>query len=148
LLDAQVDTVDASGAARSIPIADFHLLPGDTPHRETVLKAGEIITSVTLPKPLAGTHVYRKVRDRASYAFALVSVAAVFGRNGEARFAFGGIGAKPWRVDAADAAAKTGAKAVAEAALAGARTTEHNDFKKLLVERTLTSLYRQKEARA
>ena len=97
LLDATVDTVGADGAARSIPIADFHLLPGDTPHVETVLKAGEIITSVTLPKPIGGTHVYRKVRDRSSYAFALVSVAAVFGKNGASRFAFGGIGAKPWR---------------------------------------------------
>ena len=148
LLDAQVDTVDGSGARRAIPIADFHLLPGDTPHKETALKAGEIITSVTLPKPVGGAHVYRKVRDRASYAFALVSVAAVFQKDGGARFAFGGIGAKPWRVAAADAAAKQGAKAVAEAALAGARTTEHNDFKKTLVQQTLVSLYRQQEARA
>ncbi|PHQ62126.1 MAG: molybdopterin dehydrogenase [Sphingobium sp.] len=148
LLDAQVDTVGADGAKRSVPIADFHLLPGDTPDRETVLKAGEMITSVTLPKPIGGTHVYRKVRDRASYAFALVSVAAIFGEDGTARFAFGGIGAKPWRVAAADAAAKQGAKAVAEAALAGARTTHHNEFKRPLVERTLASLYRQQEARA
>ncbi|MCI4590571.1 xanthine dehydrogenase family protein subunit M [Sphingobium sp. BYY-5] len=148
LLDAQVDMVGADGTKRSVPIADFHLLPGDTPEKETVLKAGEIITSVTLPRPIGGVHVYRKVRDRASYAFALVSVAAVFGQDGTARFAFGGIGARPWRVDAADAAAKQGAKAVAEAALAGARTTHHNDFKKLLVERTLTSVYRQQEARA
>jgi len=148
LLDATVDTVGADGAARSIPIADFHLLPGDTPHVETALKPGEIITSVTLPKPIGGTHVYRKVRDRASYAFALVSVAAVFGRDGTARFAFGGIGAKPWRTPETDTAAASGAKAVAEAALAGARTTHHNDFKKTLVAQTLTSLYRQKEARA
>ena len=148
LLDAQVDTVDATGARRAIPIADFHLLPGDTPHKETVLKAGEIITSVTLPGPIGGTHVYRKVRDRASYAFALVSVAAIFGKDGTARFAFGGIGAKPWRTAEADAAASEGAKAVAQAALAGARTTEHNDFKRPLVERTLASLYRQQEARA
>ncbi|NML12049.1 xanthine dehydrogenase family protein subunit M [Sphingobium sp. AR-3-1] len=148
LLDAQVDTMGADGAARAIPIADFHLLPGDTPHRESALRPGEIITSVTLPKPIGGTHVYRKVRDRASYAFALVSVAAVFGKDGTARFAFGGIGAKPWRTQEADAAAKSGAKAVAEAALAGARTTHHNDFKKTLVERTLASLYRQREARA
>ncbi|CAM8671898.1 xanthine dehydrogenase family protein subunit M [Sphingobium sp.] len=148
LLDAQVDTMGADGAARAIPIADFHLLPGDTPHRESALKPGEIITSVTLPKPISGTHVYRKVRDRASYAFALVSVAAVFGKDGSARFAFGGIGAKPWRTQEADAAAKSGAKAVAEAALAGARTTHHNEFKKTLVERTLASLYRQREARA
>lgn len=148
LLDAQVDTMGADGAARAIPIADFHLLPGDTPHRESALRPGEIITSVTLPKPIGGAHVYRKVRDRASYAFALVSVAAVFGNDGTARFAFGGIGAKPWRTQEADAAAKSGAKAVAEAALAGARTTHHNDFKKTLVERTLASLYRQREARA
>ena len=148
LLDANVETMDATGAQRAIPIADFHLLPGDTPEKETVLKPGEIITSVTLPKPLGGTHVYRKVRDRSSYAFALVSVAAVWGRDGTTRFAFGGIGAKPWRVAEADAAGRTGAAAVAEAALAGARTTPHNDFKKVLVERTLTSVFRQKEARA
>lgn len=148
LLDAQVNTVGADGAKRSIPIADFHLLPGDTPHRETVLKGGEVITSVTLPKPIAGTHVYRKVRDRASYAFALVSVAAIFGKDGSARFAFGGIGTKPWRTPEADAAARDGAKAVAEATLAGAKTTDHNDFKRPLVERTLASLYRQQEARA
>ena len=148
LLDANVETMDATGAQRAIPIADFHLLPGDTPEKETVLKPGEIITSVTLPKPLGGTHVYRKVRDRSSYAFALVSVAAVWGRDGTTRFAFGGIGAKPWRVAEADAAGRTGAAAVAEAALVGARTTTHNDFKKVLVERTLTSVFRQKEARA
>lgn len=148
VLDAQVDTMGADGVARSIPIADFHRLPGDTPHIETALKSGEIITSVTLPKPIGGAHVYRKVRDRASYAFALVSVAAVFDAKGGTRFAFGGIGAKPWRTDAADAAAKSGAKAVAQAALSGARTTHHNDFKQALVERTLASIYRQKEARA
>lgn len=148
LLDAQVETMGADGTKRAIPIADFHLLPGETPHKETVLNAGEIITSVTLPKPVAGTHIYRKVRDRASYAFALVSVAAIFGKDGTARFAFGGIGAKPWRTAEADAAASEGAKAVAQAALAGAQTTEHNDFKRPLVERTLASLYRQQEARA
>ncbi|MEC9017144.1 MAG: xanthine dehydrogenase family protein subunit M [Pseudomonadota bacterium] len=148
LLDAQVETMGADGTKRAIPIADFHLLPGETPHKETVLNAGEIITSVTLPKPVAGTHVYRKVRDRASYAFALVSVAAIFGKDGTARFAFGGIGAKPWRTAEADAAASEGAKAVAQAARAGARTTEHKDFKRPLVERTLASLYRQQEARA
>ena len=86
-----------------------------------MLKAGEIITSVTLPRPIGGTHVYRKVRDRASYAFALVSVAAIFGKDGTARFAFGGIGAKPWRTAEGDAAAAQGARAVAEATLAGAR---------------------------
>ncbi|GAY20187.1 MULTISPECIES: FAD binding domain-containing protein [Sphingobium] len=146
LLDAQVDTLGTDGGRRSIPVADFHLLPGETPHIENALKPGELITSVTLPKPLGGTHVYRKVRDRASYAFALVSVAAVFEKDGRARFAFGGIGAKPWRTDAADAAAPSGAAAVAEAALSGARPTAHNAFKQQLTARTLASLYRQKGA--
>jgi len=146
LLDAQVDAVGADGSRRSIPIADFHLLPGETPHIENALKPGELITSVTLPTPLGGTHVYRKVRDRASYAFALVSVAAVFAKDGQARFAFGGIGARPWRTDAADAAAPSGAAAVAEAALTGARPTAHNAFKQQLTARTLASIYRQKGA--
>jgi len=146
LLDAQVDAVRADGSRRSIPIADFHLLPGETPHIENALKPGELITSVTLPRPLGGTHVYRKVRDRASYAFALVSVAAVFAKDGQARFAFGGIGARPWRTDAADAAAPSGAAAVAEAALTGARPTVHNAFKQQLTARTLASIYRQKGA--
>ena len=146
LLDAQVDAVRADGSRRSIPIADFHLLPGETPHIENALKPGELITSVTLPRPLGGTHVYRKVRDRTSYAFALVSVAAVFAKDGQARFAFGGIGARPWRTDAADAAAPSGAAAVAEAALTGARPTAHNAFKQQLTARTLASIYRQKGA--
>ncbi|WP_150290125.1 FAD binding domain-containing protein [Sphingobium estronivorans] len=146
LLDAGVDTVRADGSRRTIPIADFHRLPGATPHVENALGPCEFITSVTLPQPLGGTHVYRKVRDRASYAFALVSVAAVFARDGKARFAFGGIATKPWRSDAADAAAPSGAAAVAEAALNGARPTAHNGFKQQLTARTLASLYRQKEA--
>jgi xanthine dehydrogenase YagS FAD-binding subunit len=148
LLDAQVDTLAPDGARRSIPIADFHLLPGDTPHIEHVLKPGELITSVTLPRPIGGAHVYRKVRDRSSYAFALVSVAAVFGHDGSARFAFGGLAPKPWRVQAADAAASRGAAAVAEAALAGARPTAQNAFKQGLTARTLASIFRQKEARS
>jgi len=147
LLDANIDTVSVDGARRSIPIADFHLLPGDTPHVEHVLKPGELISSVTLPKPLGGSHVYRKVRDRNSYAFALVSVAAVFGTDGRARFAFGGIAPKPWRVDAADAAAASGSGAVAEAALAGARPTAQNAFKQQLTARTLASLFRERGAR-
>ncbi|AMK16632.1 MULTISPECIES: FAD binding domain-containing protein [Sphingobium] len=148
LLDATVDTVGADGARRSIPIADFHLLPGDTPHVEHALKPGELITSVTLPRPLGGAHVYRKVRDRTSYAFALVSVAAVFGKDGGARFAFGGLAPKPWRIAEADAAASAGAAAVAEAALAGARPTAQNAFKQGLTARALASIFRQKEARS
>lgn len=148
LLDAKVDLVGPDGARRSIAIADFHRLPGETPHIENVLRPGELIASVTLPPPLGGTHVYRKVRDRTSYAFALVSVAALFEGEGKARFAFGGIAPKPWRVETADAAAGKGAAAVAEAALAGARPTTQNSFKQQLTARTLASIFRQQEARA
>jgi xanthine dehydrogenase YagS FAD-binding subunit len=83
LLDATVETVNPDGAIRAIPIADFHKLPGKTPQIETALAPGELITAVTLPPPLPGRHVYHKVRDRASYAFALVSVAAVIGPEGQ-----------------------------------------------------------------
>src|SRR5205814_3506266 len=76
-LDASVETVNADGRTRAIPIADFHRLPGETPHIETTLQPGELITGVTLPKPVGGQQIYHKVRDRASYAFALVSVAAI-----------------------------------------------------------------------
>ncbi|NHZ82686.1 xanthine dehydrogenase family protein subunit M [Massilia sp. CCM 8695] len=136
LLDAQVETVRANGAARTIPIADFHRLPGSTPHIETVLEPGELITSVTLPKPLGGTHVYRKVRDRSSYAFALVSVAAVI-LPGGGRVALGGVAHKPWRIEAAEQNMAGGAKAVVDQLLAGAKTTHDNAFKILLVQRTL-----------
>ena len=90
-LDATIETVRADGSSRSIPIAQFYRAPGDTPQLETVLEAGELITAVTLPKPIGGTHVYRKVRDRASYAFALVSVGAVVHRDGSGRVALGGV---------------------------------------------------------
>src|SRR5215208_3147565 len=102
-LDAMVETIRPDGAERSIPIAEFHRLPGDTPHIETVLEPGELITAVMLPKPAGGTQVYRKVRDRASFAFALVSVAAVVQRDGTGRVALGGVAHKPWRVEAAEA---------------------------------------------
>jgi xanthine dehydrogenase YagS FAD-binding subunit len=142
-LDASVETVRSDGATRNIPIADFHRLPGDTPHIETALEPGELITAVTLPKPVGGTHVYRKVRDRASYAFALVSVAAVVQRDGSGRVALGGVAHKPWRVEAAEAELPRGAKAVAAQLLAGARTTHENAFKLRLVERTLGSVLAQ-----
>ncbi len=138
LLDAVVETVAPDGATRAIPIADFHRLPGATPHIETDLRAGEFITGVVLPAPIGGTHVYRKVRDRASYAFATVSVAAVVQPDGAGRYAFGGLAHKPWRVEAAEAA--TGATAIADAVLAGARTTSENAFKKPLVQRTLAAV--------
>jgi xanthine dehydrogenase YagS FAD-binding subunit len=139
-LDATVETVRPDGATRTIPIADFHRLPGKTPHIDHSLQPGELITSVTLPKPLGGTQLYRKVRDRASYAFALVSVAAIVQRDGTGRVALGGVAHKPWRVEAAEREMPRGAKAVASALLAGARTTHENQFKVPLVERTLASV--------
>ncbi|NYE61079.1 xanthine dehydrogenase YagS FAD-binding subunit [Duganella sp. 1224] len=140
LLDATVETVKADGVTRTIPIADFHRLPGNTPHIEHALMPGELITAVTLPKPLGGTHVYRKVRDRASYAFALVSVAAVVLPDGSGRVALGGVAHKPWRVPAADASMPQGAKAVAEQLLAGARPSAESAFKVPLIQRTLASV--------
>jgi xanthine dehydrogenase YagS FAD-binding subunit len=139
-LDATVETLRPNGSSRTIPIADFHRLPGDKPHIDHTLEAGELITAVTLPKPLGGKQIYRKVRDRASYAFALVSVAAIVQRDGSGRVALGGVAHKPWRVDAADRALPQGAKAAAAALVGDARTTEHNAFKVPLVERTLASV--------
>lgn len=139
LLDATVETVRPDGAARAIPIADFHKLPGSTPHIETALVPGELITAVTLPKPIGGTHIYHKVRDRASYAFALVSVAAIVQRDGSGRVAVGGIAPKPWRVEAAEAALPLGAAAMTPKLLAGAKPTHDNAFKVPLVERTLAA---------
>lgn len=139
-LDAKVETVKSDGSSRSIPIAEFHRLPGDTPHVETVLEGGELITAVTLPKAVGGTHVYRKVRDRASYAFALVSVGAIVHSNGTGRVALGGVAHKPWRVESAEAAMPRGAKAVAEQLLHGAKPTHENAFKLSLVQRTLSSV--------
>ena len=143
VLDATIETVNAQGQTRSIPIADFHRLWGETPHIETALLPGELITAVTLPRPLGGIHIYHKVRDRASYAFALVSVAAVIQPDGSGRVAIGGIAPKPWRVDAADAAMPQGAKAVAARLLTGAKPTPDNAFKVLLVERTLGAVMAQ-----
>ena len=136
-LDAVVETVQANGSRRSIPIADFHRLPGDTPHIETVLEPGEFIIAVLLPAPIGGRHIYRKVRDRASYAFALVSVGAVIQPDGTGRVAVGGVAHKPWRIDEADEALPKGARATAGILLAGAHPTEQNRFKVDLVERTL-----------
>ena len=136
-LDASIETVRPDGETRSIPIAELHRLPGDTPHIETTLMPGELITAVALPKPLGGTHVYRKVRDRASYAFALVSVAAIVQRDGTGRVALGGVAHKPWRVEAAEAQMPRGAREVAAHLLADARPTRENAFKLALAERTL-----------
>jgi xanthine dehydrogenase YagS FAD-binding subunit len=140
LLDAGIETVQPSGARRTIPIADFYRLPGATPHIEHVLQPGELITSVTLPRPLGGKHFYHKVRDRASYAFALVSVAAVMQPDGTGRVAVGGVAHRPWRVPAAESYLPRGARAVTASLLADARTTPDNAFKVTLVERTLASI--------
>jgi xanthine dehydrogenase YagS FAD-binding subunit len=152
-LDAKVETVDAKDVTRSTPIAEFYRLPGDTPQIETSLKTGEIITAVTLPPPPAGVQIYRKVRDRASYAFALVSVAAVVdsaaGRIRSARLAFGGLAPEPWRVTQAeerlaDASANTASfNAAADAVLDGARGFGGNDFKIPLTRRTLRAVLSQ-----
>lgn len=99
-LDAQVHLTGGATGDRTVPVRDFHTLPGDTPWQENVLEAGEIITAVTLPPPVPGRQIYRKVRERSSYAFALVSVAAVVamkdGRITRADLAFGGLAHKPW----------------------------------------------------
>lgn len=139
VLDAAVETVRPDGRTRVIPIADFHRLPGDTPHIETALERDELITGVTLPRPIGGTQIYRKVRDRASYAFALVSVAAIVQRDGSGRVALGGVAHKPWRLEAAEAAMPQGAKAVTAQLLAGAQPTHENAFKVPLAERALAA---------
>lgn len=140
VLDAIIETVQPNGKARTIPIADFHRLPGNTPHIDHTLKPGELITAVTLPKPVGGTHLYRKVRDRASYAFALVSVAAIVQKDGTGRVALGGVAHKPWRVEEAEREMPRGAKAVAEGLVGDARTTHDNAFKQPLVARTLAAV--------
>jgi len=137
VLDATVETITSDGSERRIPIADFYRLPGSTPHLDNTLKAGELITAVTLPKPLGGEHTYRKVRDRASYAFALVSVCAVVQSDGSGRVAVGGVAHRPWRIEAAEAEMPRGADAVADVLLAQARPTEENAFKLTLVRRML-----------
>lgn len=150
VLDATVETISPSGATRFILVADFHRLPGATPELESNLRAGELITAVNLPPPVAGRHVYRKVRDRASYAFALVSVAAIVDRADgyirSARLAFGGLAHIPWRVEAAEHRLQAAlvndanATAAADIVLEGARGFGHNDFKIPLVRRTLCAV--------
>jgi xanthine dehydrogenase YagS FAD-binding subunit len=137
VLDATVETVRPDGRTRSIPIAEFHRLPGDTPHVETALEPGELITAATLPKPVGGKQIYYKVRDRASYAFALVSVAAIVQPDGTGRVALGGVAHRPWRIEAAESGMSHGAKAVTAHLLADAKPTPLNAFKLPLVERTL-----------
>lgn len=136
-LDAAVETLNASGQTRTFPLAQLYKAPGDTPHLEYTLSPGELITAVILPKPAGGRHIYYKVRDRASYAFALVSVAAVVQPDRTGRIALGGVAYKPWHDVAADALLPQGAAAVSARLLGDARPTAQNAFKVKLAERTL-----------
>ena len=146
VLDATVETVKGDGTTRQIALGDFHRLPGDAPQNDTVLEKGELITAVTLPPPVGGKQIYRKVRDRASYAYALVSVAAIVQPDGSGRVAIGGIAPRPWRNAAAEADMPRGAKAVAATLMQGAKPTHDNAYKVPLVERTIAAVLA--EARA
>jgi xanthine dehydrogenase YagS FAD-binding subunit len=148
-LDARVETVGHDDGPRTLTLEALYRLPGDTPERETILAPGELITAVTLPPPPPGRQSYRKVRDRASYAFALVSVAGIVavadGRISHAALAFGGVGTMPWRDRAAEAMLVGEAPdralfaRVADAVLAEARGSGANDFKLPLFRRTLVA---------
>ena len=146
-LEATIHVTGQKGD-RSIAIADFHLLPGETPHKETVLEPGDLITHVTLPPPAPGSKsLYLKLRDRASYEFALASAAVVIsvvgGQISRARVALGGVGAKPWRTNEIEAALEGQAateetfRRAAEAAVKGARPQTENAFKVELAKRCL-----------
>ena len=149
-LGATIEVEQPGGKRREVPLIDFHLLPGDTPERETVLEQGELVTAVRLPPPVAGQQAYRKVRDRASYAFALVSVAAIVrvegGRIAHAALAFGGIAPKPWRdlrVEEAlvgEAPTEATFGAAADRLLEDAQGHGGNDFKIPLARRTLKAV--------
>src|SRR5438477_3609266 len=147
-LEATVQIQGPKGS-RAVAFGDFHLLPGDTPNRETVLEPGDLITHVTLPPPVAGSkQVYLKLRDRASYEFALASAAVVLtiagGNVTHARVALGGVGTKPWRSPEAEAALvgqpakEANFRKAAEAALRDARPQSENAFKIELAKRCLT----------
>ena len=145
--------VQGSKGSRAVPIGEFHLLPGNTPQRETVLEPGDLITHVTLPPPIAGSkHIYLKLRDRASYEFALASAAVVITIDGgnvtRARLALGGVGTKPWRSPEAEAALvgrpanHATFRTAAEAALRDAKPQSENAFKIELAKRCLTHALR------
>ena len=151
-LEATVQIQGTKGT-RTIAFGDFHLLPGSTPHRETVLEPGDLITHITLPPPTSGSkHLYLKLRDRASYEFALASAAVVLtisnGKISRARIALGGVGTKPWRSTEAEAALigktvnDTTFRQAAEAALRSAKPQSENGFKIELAKRCLTHALR------
>ncbi len=150
VLDAAVQVQGPDGS-RSIPIGQLHRLPGDAPERDTTLSHGELITAVDLP-PVAGRSTYRKVRDRASFAFALVSVAALLdvadGKVADVRIALGGVAHKPWRAETAEAHLRGGPisedafRAAAEAELEAAAPTEEDAFKVPLARNTIVAVLR------
>ena len=135
-LDAKVETVTAAGATRTLAIDDVHRLPGETPHIESNLEVGELVTAVLLPPPPVGRQEYRKVRDRASYAGGLFSLALA----GE-RMALGAVALKPWRATKSEAALAAGAShaEAAEAELADARSLGRNEFKITLARRVMVA---------
>jgi len=146
-LGAEIELLGADQTTRRVTIDDFYRLPGTTPHIETALLSGEMITAVSLPPPPPGRQLYRKVRDRASYEFALVSVAVIIatdrGTITAARVAFGGVAHKPWRSTEAEVALRdrpatlTTYQGAADAAMSGATGQGHNDFKLELAKRIL-----------
>lgn len=141
-LDARIETLGPDGEAHAIPIGAFHRLPGETPHVETALAPGALITGVTLPAPVGGVHIYRKVRDRASFAFANLSLALIASPDGTVRrAAFGALAPKPWRIEAAEN--RRDLEAVGDMVLAGARPTPHNAYKLTLARRTLAAAMRE-----
>jgi xanthine dehydrogenase YagS FAD-binding subunit len=151
--DAVIHVQGASGD-RLIPLADFYVLPGQRPDIETVLAPGELITHVTLPQPQVGERsVYLKLRDRASYEFALVSAAVAVtladGKIADARFALGGVGTRPWRVREAErvlhghAPDEHAFRSAADICLAGARPQSHNGFKVELAKRCIVHAFKQ-----
>ncbi|RZT29067.1 FAD binding domain-containing protein [Cupriavidus agavae] len=147
VLQATIETMRVDGTSRTIPLDDFYLPPGNTPHRETVLDEGELITGVVLPPPIGGRHVYRKLRDRASYAFALISVAAIIEHDGAVRVALGGVAHKPWAGPLRWRAGQS-PMSIAHQLLEGANPTPHNAFKVDLVRRTLASILSAPAVRA
>jgi len=139
-LDATIETINPNGAKRTRSLDQFYRLPGQTPHLETTLEKNELITAVILPPPVGGVHIYQKVRDRASYAFALVSVAAILRKDGTGKVAVGGIAPRPWRMESAESLLPSGAKAFSAQLLKGARPTKDNAYKLALVERTVAAV--------
>lgn len=152
-LNATVHIATGGGDERDVPVREFHCLPGETPWRDNVLEPGELITGVSLPPPVGGTQIYRKVRERSSYAFALVSIAAIIefkdGLFSRADLAFGGLAHKPWHNPAVSEALIGKAPSpglftdAASILLEGAQSFGENDFKIPLARRALHAVLAQ-----